>query len=154
MVIGEIVARITNLYEKGVPSRSSRLSPRHVYNKMLTVRSKLIRQEANKKQKINQWNYQTIPCLELEKTTIHNCPCIPPIGCYISKSKYPLPKPINNLDNHLIQYVSSIDGSVVFSEISWLQKKYKSGNKYTSKKPDYFIKDGYLYITHSSKIKI
>ena len=154
MIIQEIIARITNLYEKGVPSRQSRLSPRHIYNKMLTVRSKLISQEAKKKQKINQWSYQTIPCVELIKAEVHECPCLPPIGCEILRSKYPIPKPMTDLNNHLIQSVTTLDGSVIFSEISWNEKKYKSSNKYTANKPDYYIRNNYLYITHKSGLKV
>ena len=154
MIIQEIIARITNLYEKGVPSRQSRLSPRHIYNKMLTVRSKLISQEAKKKQKINQWSYQTIPCIELIKAQVHECPCLPPIDCEILRSKYPIPKPMTDLNNHLIQSVTTLDGSVIFSEISWNEKKYKSSNKYTANKPDYYIRNNYLYITHKSGLKV
>ncbi len=32
--------------------------------------------------------------------------------------------------------------------------KYKSYDKYTSKKPDYFIKNDYLYITHYNEIEV
>lgn len=154
MIIKEVIARITNLYEKGVPSRQSRLSPRHIYNKMLTVRSKLISQEAKKRQKINQWSYQTIPCIELIKAEVHECPCLPPIGCEILRSKFTIPKPMTDLNNHLIQSVTSLDGSVIFSEISWTEKKYKSSNKYTANKPDYYIRNNYLYITHRSGLKV
>lgn len=154
MIVREIIARITNLYEKGVPSRNSRLSSRHVYNKILTVRSKLISQEAKKRQKINQWSYQTIPCIELIKAEVHECPCLPPLGCEILKSKYPIPKPMTNLNTHLIQSVTTLDGSVIFSEITWNEKKYKFSNKYTSNKPDYYIKNNYLYVTHKSGLKV
>ena len=53
MLIKEIVQRIQSLYSKGVQSDDSRLSDRHIYNKMITVRSKLISQQHNKKQKIS-----------------------------------------------------------------------------------------------------
>lgn len=148
MKIGEIIQRIQSIYSKGVQSDDSRLTARHIYNKMLTVRAKLIKQQANKKQKISQWNYQTLPCVELVKASAHECPCLPPIGCKILRTKHPIPKPITDLSKHLIQSVTSIDGSVVYSETSWVEKKYKNSNKYTANKPDYFIKDGYLYITH------
>ena len=48
----------------------------------------------------------------------------------------------------MIQSVTSLDGQIVFDEISWKEKKYAASNKYTSKKPDYFIRgDGYLFVT-------
>lgn len=146
MKVIEIIQRIQSLYSKGAQSDDSRLSDRHIYNKLLTLRSKYISQQAKKKQKVNQWNFQTLYCVELEKTNMHNCPCIAPIGCEILKTKYELPRPLSDLNTHLIQSVSSIEGSILFSEISWEDVKYKASSKYTSNKPDYFIRDGYLYI--------
>lgn len=154
MKVGDIIQRIQSLYSKGSQSDDTRLTPRHIYNKMLTVRSKLISEEAKKKQKVNQWNYQTIPCIELIKAPIHECPCLPPIGCEILRSKYKLPKPLTNYDKHLIQSVTSLDGNIIFSEIDFVEKKYKSANKYTAKKPDYYIRNGYLYITVNTKLSI
>ena len=154
MTIAEIIQRVQSLYSKGVQSDDSRLTSRHIYNKMLTVRAKLISQESKKNQKVNQWNYQTLPCVELEKAPIHECPCLPPVGCSILKTKVKLPKPLTNLNNHLIQSVSSLDGSIIYSEVTWNEKKYKSSNKYTSNKPDYFIRNEYLYITHRNGPKV
>lgn len=154
MLVGEIIQRIQSLYSKGVQSDDSRLTPRHIYNKMLTVRSKLISEEIKKKQKTNQWNYQTLPCVELIKAHPDECPCVPPVGCEILRSKYQLPKPLTSFNTHMIQSVSSLNGDVIFSEITWNEKKYKNANKYTAKKPDYFIRNNYLYITHRLGLKV
>ena len=54
MKIGEIVTRVQSLYSKGVASDDSRLSNRLIYNKMLTVRSRLIVEQAKKKQRISR----------------------------------------------------------------------------------------------------
>lgn len=154
MKINEIIQRVQSLYSRGVQSDDVRLEDRHIYNKMITVRSKLISQEAKKRQKINQWNYQTINCIELIKAPVHECPCLPPLGCEILRSKFPIPKPLTDLSTHLIQSVTTIDGSVVFSEIGWIEKKYKSANKFTANKPDYYIKNNYLYITHKNGLRV
>ena len=53
MRVGDIIQRIQSLYSKGSQSDDTRLTPRHIYNKMLTVRSKLISEGAKKKQKVN-----------------------------------------------------------------------------------------------------
>lgn len=148
MKIGEIIQRVQSMYSKGVQSDDSRLTPRHIYNKLLSTRSRLIYQKANKKQKLNQWNFQTLECVELIKAPLNECPCLPPVGCTISRTKYKLPKPITNLTNHLIQSVISTDGSQVYSEILIQDYIYKKGNKYTANKIDYFIQNGYLYLTH------
>lgn len=155
MKISEIIQRILSLYNKGVQSDDNRLTHRHIYNKMLTVRSKLISQEAKKRQKVNQWSYQTLDCVELIPASVHECPCLPPVGCEILRTKYPIPKPLTDLNSHLIQSVTSIDGTIVFSEIGWIEKKYKSSNKYTANKPDYYIRNDYMYITvQRTKLKV
>lgn len=149
MVLKEIIQRIQSLYSKGVQSRDSRLSSRHIYNKLLTVRTRLLSEESNKKQKISNWNYQTLSCVELIKVPLHECICIPSNGCEILRSKYKIPKPLTGMNNHIISNVYSIDGSIKYSEVSVLEKKYSKGNKYTKFKPDYYIQNGYLYITQS-----
>lgn len=148
MKIGELVQRIQSLYSRGSQSDDSRLTSRHIYNKLVSMRSRLISEESKKKQKVNQWNYQTIPCVELEVAPPHECPCLPPMGCEILKTKYQLPRPLSNYDTHLIQSVTSLDGQIIFSEIGWTEKKYKAAQKYTAMKPDYFIRNNYLYVTH------
>ena len=154
MKVDEIIQRVQSLYSKGVQSDDSRLSDRHIYNKMITVRSKLISQQHNKKQKISQWNFQSLNCVELIKAEPHECPCLPPAGCEILRTKYKIPRPLTGLNSHLIQSVTSVNGDVIFSEISWETKKYKSSNKYTAYKPDYYFRNGYLYITHKTGIKL
>ena len=74
MKIGEIVTRIQSLYSKGVASDDSRLSNRLIYNKMLTVRSRLVVEQAKKKQRISRWNYQTISCIELIEVSTADLP--------------------------------------------------------------------------------
>lgn len=153
MKIEEIIQRIQSLYSKGVHSDDSRLSARHIYNKLLTVRSRLISQEAKKKQKISQWNYQPISCVELIKVPSHECPCLPPVGCEILRSKYKLPKPLSGLSSTLIQSVTTVDRLTKISEVSINAMKSLAGNKYASKALNYFIEDGYLYISTPTKLQ-
>jgi hypothetical protein len=147
MLIGELIQRIHSLYAKGVHSDETRLMSRHIYNKLLSVRSVLLYRKLNSRQKISQWNYQTLSCVEMVTVPIQDCPCIPPLGCYILRTKHPLPKPLTKYTKHLIKSVTSLDGQTIYAEIDWEDKKYKADNKYTAKKPDYFIRNKYLYIT-------
>ncbi len=148
MLVEELIQRIQSLYSKGAQSDNSRLTPMHIYNKLLSVRSKLLHQKANKKQKFNRWDYQTLPCVEMIEAEKYECPCLPSIGCKILRSKHPLPKPLNGLDFHYLDSVSSVDGSIMYSETTYVAKTYEKGNKYTSYYPDYYIKDEYLYVTY------
>lgn len=147
MKIGELVQRIQSLYSRGVDSDDTRLMSRHIYNKLLTVRSRLISQEAKKKQRISQWNYQVLSCVELIKVPAHECPCIPPVGCEILRSKHKLPRPLTGLSGSLIQSVTTIDRSKKINEISLNAVNSQKGNKYASKAISYFIENGYLYIS-------
>ncbi len=148
MLIKELIQRVQSLYSKGVQSDDSRLSARHIYSVIQSVRSTLLTQRADKRQPISQWNYQTLNCVELIKAKPYECPCLPAIGCTILRTKEPLPKPLTGLiDGHLIQSVTSLEGSITYSPTTWEDKKYKKGAKYTSTKPDYYIRDNYLYIT-------
>lgn len=81
------------------------------------------------------------------KAQEYDCPCIPPIGCGIYKSKYPLPQPVTGINEHLLQSVTSLDGTTVYSETTWEEKKFKSGNKYTSKTPDYLLRNNHIILT-------
>lgn len=151
--VGNHIQRISSLYSKGIPSDDSRLSRRHIYDVLLSVRAALLFNKLNKNQKISRWNYSYLSCTELEEVPPHQCPGLPVVGCKILRTKCRLPKPINKLSGHVIESVSSIDGEVLFDETTWTQKKYKSHNKYTGKRPDFFIKDDYLYITVTKKVK-
>ena len=153
MQVGTLIQRVQSLYSKGAQSDDSRLTRRHIYNKLLTVRSTLVFNKLNKRQYISQWNFQTLPCVELILVEGNDCPCFVPIGCQILRSKEKLPKPINSLSNHHLQSVTSIDGSIIFSETSWRGKNWSVDDKYTGATPDYFIKDNYIYITVTRKLK-
>jgi hypothetical protein len=151
-----IIQKVQSLYSKGVQSQSSRLSSRHIYNKLITSRSKLITNEFKKKQKISQWTYQTISCIELIEVPVNECPCTLQTGCMILRSKYPIPSIMTGMDKHLIQSVTGLEGRMVLTEISFEDKKYAKGNKYTSTSPDYFFRgaglSNYLYVTVTLRI--
>ena len=57
----EALQRVLSLYSKGVPAASARLSRRHAWNKLITVRERVITQQINKNQKISKRCYQTVP---------------------------------------------------------------------------------------------
>lgn len=154
MQLREIIQRVQSLYSKGVQTDDTRLTPRHIYSKLLTVRILLIFQKINKKQQLSDWSFQTLPCVEMITAPAHECPCLPSVGCKILRSKHPLPKPIEGINGHLIRSVNSIDGSILYDEISWNAYKNKKGSKYTSQKPDFFIRNDHIYITHRRGPKV
>ena len=42
MILRDIIQRVLSLYNKGLQSDDNRLKPRHIYNKLITVRSLLL----------------------------------------------------------------------------------------------------------------
>ena len=154
MLVSEIIQRIQSLYSKGVKSDDSRLSNRHIYSKLLSVRSRLVYQKINKKQKLSQWSFQVLPCVELIKAPLHECPCIPTGKCTILRTKFKLPKPVGSLNKDMIKSVTSLDGKLVLTETTFDTQKYQKGNKYTANKPTYYIKDEYLYITIEKSLEV
>lgn len=154
MKIEELVYRIQSLYSKGVASDDSRLSNRLIYNKLLTVRARLISQEIKKKQRLSRWNYHTLPCIELIEVSSHECPCLPPVGCAVLRSRHKLPKPISGLNGHIIESVMTIDRSIKIDETTPIAVNYQKGNKYTSNKLSFYIHNDYIYINTPTKIRI
>jgi hypothetical protein len=154
MLVSEAIQTIQSLYSRGVQSQDSRLMPRHIWNKLLRTRSKLLAQQSNKNQSISQWTYQTIPCVELIQAAPYECPCVPAAGCSLLRSRYPIPEPITSLKGNLIQSVSSLDGSLIIDSTSFATAKYAEGNKFTSKKPQYLFYNNYLFITISKVLKV
>lgn len=144
--IGELIERIQNAYSKGVQSDDSRLSSRHIYSKLKSVRNKIISQQLKKRQKISDWNFIILPCTELIKVENHECPCLPSIGCQVYRTKHKLPKVLTDLNKHIIQWVMTVESSKIIDEITRESYLYNAGNKYTSKHLKYILENEYLYI--------
>ena len=147
MKVGEIIQRIQSAYSKGMPSDDSRLSNRHIYSKLRSVRITVLSQTASKKQAISQWCYQPI-IVSMSAAPTHECVGISSEICKVLKSTKPLPQIFTNINRHMIQSVTSMDGSQGFGETTWETIRYnKKGRKYAAMIPEFYIKNGYLFIT-------
>lgn len=136
----EAIQRVQSLYSSGIQSDDSRLSSRHIYSVLCSNRAQLLSQEHKKNQKVSSFAYQTLPCVELEIVEIENC--------QILRSKYPLPAYLFGASKGIFR-VSSMDGNTSITETSFEEKKFRSGNKYTAAKPQFYLRDRYLYIVGS-----
>ena len=156
MKVSEIIQRVQSLYSKGVHSNDTRLTSRHIYNKLLSVRSVMLLKKINSGDLISSFNYQILPCIELIKASKQECACITDINCKVSRSKYKIPKIILSSKNYMISSVTSLEGSINYSLTTWEALKYKQGQKYTMKKQDFYLRDEYLFTTslfkHTAKI--
>src|SRR5690606_32157417 len=64
------------------------------------------------------------------------------------------PEPIVALKGNLIQSVSSLDGGLTIDKTSFVTSKYAEGDKFTSKKPQWFLYNDYLFVTIVKYIKV
>ena len=152
MTINEIIQRMQSLYSKGVQSDDTRLSSRHIFNKLNSVRNLLIKRQADKNQ-ISDSNYQYLNCIKVIKASIHECPCVPAIGCCFYRTECKIPGILTAKNGELIQSLTSLDSQTQFSQWEWKEFKWKKGDKYTAFKPDFFIKDEYVYFTQRNSIQ-
>jgi hypothetical protein len=151
MILGDILQRVQTGYSHGVQASSSRLGNRFVYNIFTSVRARLLSQKSAKKQHISLWNYQVLPCIEFIKVPKHLCPCLPPAGCMIWRSKHPLPEVISDLNGPMIQFVSNATNDRRIDSIDPQQVKNLGGDKYTSAMMSYFILNDYIWVINTGE---
>jgi len=146
MTLGEVLSRIQSEYSKGVPSQSVRLSDRMIYSVLTPIRSKLLTQAVDKRQRLSEWDYQTLPCIEVTPSDLSDCPSCVPTGCSIYKSLQPFPAIIASSMRDVVKSVTSVDGYKNFDPTEWNHFRVKAFEKYTSKSKEYFFHNGYLWV--------
>lgn len=154
MLISESIQDTQSLYSKGIQSKDTRLSARHTYSELLKARTTVFKQQLNKRQFVNDACYQTIPCIQLEEASIHECPIAPANNQILLRSKYELPAIISNIDKLVIDYITTLDGNIRYEPVKFENVKYGSGNKYTGTKTNSYIKNNRLYLTAFSMLKV
>jgi hypothetical protein len=83
--------------------------------------------------------------MEIIEVPAHECSCLPQIGCKLYRTKVKLPKPLNDMGKHIIQWVMSIEHSIKYEETTRERERYNSGNRYTKNSKRFLIENGYLY---------
>lgn len=142
MTVREAIHRVWQKFTDGTPSDDSRLRARRVYSALLSARAFVI-DKFLRTTKLTEWNYTTLSCVPLEKTTAHECGCIPAAGCSYYKTTCTLP---DTLGTTSMKDVTTLDGLVQFSETTWGDLKYTAYNKYTSKSPKFFVKNNRIFL--------
>lgn len=147
-MIAKAIQRIQELYSKGVPSKDTRLSSRHIYSVLCSNRSTVLSQQSTKKQNINEGNYQILECVDMEHVQVTKYSSVK-----IIRSKQKIPRIISDIDSLVIKDITSIDGSIDYDLINFGEQHYAGGNKFTSKKVKVYFKDDYLFLVISREIK-
>lgn len=145
----EIFQRILSLYAKGVHTRDIKLTRRHIYNKALTSRNRLLQREVNKKVSLSLENYQILNCLKLELAPITECNCIPQEILDLTKKVYksvlPIPEILKANSGYLVKGIHTVDGQMYLDYEQYSNLKYYKGRKWGLTKPFVFIHNNYLY---------
>jgi len=146
MKIKEVIERVQSLYSKGVASDDTRLSSRHIYSKLISARSFLLRRELDRRKLLSSRSIEYLECVPLIKASNYDCGFPVPSNCSVLKTKCIIPKPINSNYGDYITSVSTIDGSYIFSNSTWERVRYHKGNKFTASNPVYYFKNDYLFL--------
>lgn len=149
MILKEVLDSMKSVHEPGIPSDDSLYSYRRMYSKLLRIRAEIIFQKSNKGQTISEQDYQWIPCLKMNPVPLIECPCVPALGTYVLKSEHKLPRFLTGISGNIAGKVTTLDGEQDFDKTTWDSKTFNKGRKYTSKVPDYFFREQFLYITHN-----
>lgn len=144
----DLIDRVKSiLSERNTPEEFKSLSNRHIYNKLLTSRSRLLVQELNKFRTISSSCYQSL-LVELSFVASTYDP-----NSNALRSVNKIPSIISGRDKPLIRQVSNINGTLNIYYATKEANKYYNHNKITGNSLYYYFSDGYLYIKNSNVLK-
>lgn len=108
-----------------------------IVNKLLDHRAIIIDTVKMENGSLSDAMRQVIQCVMMRRAERVECACAPPDGCYWAKSIHPIPTPI------IIDYVSDVRGSELFSRTSWrdAHRLKHSRTKSKLKKRHYFLRE-------------
>ncbi|MBQ1668361.1 MAG: hypothetical protein II063_10340 [Prevotella sp.] len=149
MKIKEIVQRVESMMARGVSTSlmSSYISRPWIYNMLVTYRSKLVGQKINKKQRISQWNKQTLSCVTLVDVDASECPC-DHSGCLVRRTAERLPEFMLGLSDYAIDGIYTNDRKVKINLMGMNGAMYNRHSRYASKLPYAYLHDGYLFLVN------
>lgn len=141
----KIVADIRNIADSGKNNYSFRISDEQIAYWVNEVRSMLISQALSKRQDITDVWIQEIPCIQLELVDSSDC-CFITTDCPILKSIQKIPITIESNNDNLILRVTNSYGDII-NKSNPFEVKYNKYNKYIGNKHQWYLNNGYLYIT-------
>lgn len=146
-----MVADIRNIADSGKNNYSFRISDEQIAYWISEVRAMLISQAIGKRQDITDTWVQELPCMELELIDSSDC-CFITTDCYILKTKQQIPVTVETGSDNLILRVTSPVGDII-SKSNPFEVKYNKYNKYTANKANWYLNEGYLYITNEKLLE-
>lgn len=144
--IERIAERVQSAYSKGVKSDDTRLSTRHIYNVISSVRKRLLVNKANKSHSLDQSTYATIPFIKMIPVSSVECDTFSHLGCTIYRSEKKLPNILESKFGFLIEWVMPLDKKYTIDRVNRDGERYSQFAKFTAKRKRYVIESDYLYI--------
>jgi hypothetical protein len=143
--LAEMRFDILNIASSGKENYSLRIEEAQIDYWIAQARAKFIAEAIQRRDNITDTWVQSISCMELIQVDASEC-CLVNTNCYILRTKDKLPPTIEYyLDNGIIRVVTP-DGTVI-AKSNPFASKYGDYNKYTANTRDWFLQNGYLYIT-------
>ncbi len=139
-------------------SEDSGWSTRLVFQHLLNTRARLLYEKAmNRKKKLSQHVFQTIPCIPMERIDTTECPCAPANGCIFTRTILAIPKPIG-----MLTLATTVDGfaTIDYTYVDWDKFKYKLNPRlpFEANRPYYTLKTigdyTYLYLYNDKYRKL
>lgn len=146
-VINHIYA-IKNLLAHGAASDDFSFSDRLILHFLQVSRSKLLEQKIDKYYYVSEQSYQSL-CVELAKSSFHNCCEAPDAGCQVLKSTIEIPKFLNSrYGNHL--KVMDLTGRVI-PELNMTQVRF---SEYALVPPEtgWFMHSNRIYVINNTSL--
>ncbi len=147
MTLNQIRSDIRNIATSGSNPIDFKISDNQLDYWIHETRSMLISQAIAKKQDVSDIWIQTISCLALELVDESLC-CEIDTGCPILKTVRQLPNTIETGDANTIWGVTDAMGNEI-SKTTYDAVLYDKYNKYTNKKPKWYLKNNYIYIINN-----
>lgn len=146
--LNKIIADIRNIATSGSNPIEFKIEEKQIEFWINEVRSTLISQAISKRQDISDTWVQIISCLDLELADQSEC-CIVDTGCYVLKSVQKIPDTIETWMDNTILKVTKPDGTII-SKSNPFRSRYSSYAKYTKNKPEWYLRNGYLYVINET----
>jgi hypothetical protein len=151
MKVKQIVSDIRNISSSGSNPVEFKIEDQQIIFWCNEVRSTLISQAIQKKQDLSDVWIQAITCLQLEQVDSSEC-CNITTGCYLLKSVQKIPITIESWMDNTIVKVTKPTGDII-AKSNGFEANYNKFNKYTGKTSNWYLKNGYLYITNEQLLE-
>jgi len=143
--LAQLTFDILNIASSGKENYSLRIEQEQVEYWVHQARSKFIAEAIQRRDNITDVWLQSISCMELTQVDASEC-CHVSLNCFVLRTVDKVPPTIEyHLDNGIIKVVTP-DGTII-PKSNAFASNYGAYNKYTGNKRDWYLQNGYLYIS-------